>query len=81
MPIVSIDACFSGLHQTPSVLQQNVWLNQPPVPPPITTFWEFRPTASPQQIRRAFRDLSKLYHPDTTELPPAEATEKISTAE
>jgi hypothetical protein len=36
-----------------------------------------RPTASPQQIRRAFRDLSKLYHPDTTELPPAEATEKF----
>ena len=36
-----------------------------------------RPTASPQQIRRAFRDLSKLYHPDTTELPPAEATGKI----
>jgi hypothetical protein len=36
-----------------------------------------RPTASPQQIRRAFRDLSKLYHPDTTELPAAEATEKF----
>jgi len=36
-----------------------------------------RPTASPQQIRRAFRDLSKLYHPDTTTLPPAEATEKF----
>ncbi len=36
-----------------------------------------RPTASPQQIRRAFRDRSKLYHPDTTELPAAEATEKF----
>jgi hypothetical protein len=36
-----------------------------------------RPTASPQQIRRAFRDLSKLYHPDTTALPAAEATEKF----
>lgn len=36
-----------------------------------------RPTASPQQIRRAFRDLSKLYHPDTTELPAVEATEKF----
>jgi len=36
-----------------------------------------RPTASPQQIRRAFRDLSKLYHPDTTELPAPEATEKF----
>ncbi len=36
-----------------------------------------KPTASPQQIRRAFRDLSKLYHPDTTELPPAEATARF----
>jgi hypothetical protein len=36
-----------------------------------------RPTASPQQIRRAFRDRSKLYHPDTTELPAAEATAKF----
>lgn len=36
-----------------------------------------KPTASPQQIRRAFRDLSKLYHPDTTALPAAEATEKF----
>ncbi len=36
-----------------------------------------KPTASPQQIRRAFRDLSKLYHPDTTELPEIEATEKF----
>jgi curved DNA-binding protein CbpA len=36
-----------------------------------------KPTASPQQIRRAFRDLSKLYHPDTTDLPATEATEKF----
>ncbi|MEA5452231.1 J domain-containing protein [Leptolyngbya sp. CCNP1308] len=36
-----------------------------------------KPTASPQQIRRAFRDLSKLYHPDTTDLPAIEATEKF----
>lgn len=36
-----------------------------------------KPTASPQQIRRAFRDLSKLYHPDTTDLPANEATEKF----
>ncbi len=27
-----------------------------------------RPNASVQDIRRAYRDLSKLYHPDTTEL-------------
>lgn len=36
-----------------------------------------QPTASPQQIRRAFRDRSKLYHPDTTELPASIATEKF----
>ncbi|MBF2036242.1 MAG: J domain-containing protein [Leptolyngbyaceae cyanobacterium T60_A2020_046] len=28
-----------------------------------------KPTASPQEIRRAYRDLSKRYHPDTTNLP------------
>ncbi|MEO0410143.1 MAG: J domain-containing protein, partial [Cyanobacteria bacterium P01_A01_bin.135] len=27
------------------------------------------PWASPQEIRRAYRELSKLYHPDTTTLP------------
>ncbi len=36
-----------------------------------------KPTASVQQIRRAYRDLSKLYHPDTTALPSAIATVKF----
>ncbi len=36
-----------------------------------------KPSASPQEIRRAYRDLSKLYHPDTTQLPPEVATEKF----
>lgn len=36
-----------------------------------------KPTASPQEIRRAYRDLSKFYHPDTTTLPSAVATEKF----
>jgi hypothetical protein len=36
-----------------------------------------KPTASPQQIRQAFRELSKLYHPDTTTLPAGEATDKF----
>jgi hypothetical protein len=36
-----------------------------------------KPNASMQQIRRAYRDLSKLYHPDTTELPDAIATRKF----
>ncbi len=35
------------------------------------------PSASVIEIRRAYRELSKRYHPDTTELPPAIATEKF----
>ena len=31
------------------------------------------PDASTQQLRQAFRALSKRYHPDTTALPAAEA--------
>ncbi|MGF1458332.1 MAG: J domain-containing protein [Leptolyngbyaceae cyanobacterium] len=38
---------------------------------------KIKPTASLQEIRRAYRDLSKLYHPDTTTLPPAIAIEKF----
>ncbi len=42
-----------------------------------TTYYDLlqlHPSASVQQIRRAYRDLSKLYHPDTTSLPAAVAT-------
>jgi hypothetical protein len=35
------------------------------------------PWANERQIRQAYRELSKLYHPDTTELPAAEAIEKF----
>ena len=38
---------------------------------------EIRPNASVQDIRRAYRDLSKLYHPDTTELESAIAVPKF----
>jgi len=31
--------------------------------------------ASPQELRQAFRRLSKRYHPDTTELPAGQAEE------
>lgn len=50
-----------------------------PETPPITHYQLLgvKPTASAQQIRRAYRDLSKLYHPDTTELPAAVATAKF----
>lgn len=35
------------------------------------------PSASVQDIRRAYREMSKRYHPDTTDLPSAIATEKF----
>jgi curved DNA-binding protein CbpA len=35
------------------------------------------PWASEVDIRRAYRDLSKLYHPDTTQLPQDEAVENF----
>ncbi|PSN11706.1 molecular chaperone DnaJ [filamentous cyanobacterium CCP5] len=47
---------------------------------PAETYYDLlgiKPTASPQQIRRAYRDLSKLYHPDTTTLSPIVATERF----
>ena len=45
-----------------------------------TTYYQLlglQPNASVQDIRRAYRDLSKLYHPDTTALPAAIATRKF----
>jgi curved DNA-binding protein CbpA len=35
------------------------------------------PSASQIEIRRSYRERSKLYHPDTTELPPSVATAKF----
>jgi curved DNA-binding protein CbpA len=35
------------------------------------------PSASPIEIRRAYRELSKRYHPDTTDLPTDTATQKF----
>jgi hypothetical protein len=35
------------------------------------------PSASPLEIRRAYRELSKRYHPDTTDLPTETATAKF----
>lgn len=38
---------------------------------------DLKPTASDADIRRAYRQKSKLYHPDTTSLPPDQAAEKF----
>ncbi len=49
-------------------------------PQPAPTYYnllELHPSASAQQIRRAYRELSKLYHPDTTKLPASVATAKF----
>ena len=49
-------------------------------PQPAPTYYhllKLHPSASVQQIRRAYRELSKLYHPDTTQLPAAIATAKF----
>lgn len=47
---------------------------------PAPTYYDLlslHPSASPQEIRRVYRELSKRYHPDTTTLPTAVATDKF----
>lgn len=39
---------------------------------------ELSPQASAAELRQAFRNLSKRYHPDTTTLPPAQAQEAFA---
>lgn len=53
---------------------------QPTAPPPAAgashyQLLELPASASDQDLRRAFRLLSKRYHPDTTNLPPAQAAD------
>ncbi|TVQ19610.1 MAG: J domain-containing protein [Leptolyngbya sp. DLM2.Bin15] len=53
---------------------------QPSTPATALNYYQLLgtdPSASPQVIRQTYRDLSKLYHPDTTTLPAAIATAKF----
>ncbi len=50
---------------------------RPSTQPSFYDLLGLRPNASVQDIRRAYRDLSKLYHPDTTELESAIAIPKF----
>ena len=45
----------------------------PPVPASYYAVLEVEPEATTEELRQAFRTLSKRYHPDTTSLPPVEA--------
>jgi hypothetical protein len=58
----------------------NTRASVPPAESSSRTFYdilEVRPSASAQKIRQSYRELSKLYHPDTTTLPAAIATAKF----
>lgn len=48
-----------------------------PLPSNYYALLELHPSASAVDIRRAYRELSKRYHPDTTDLPSAIATTKF----
>lgn len=50
---------------------------KPGLPPSYYTLLGLTPSASVQGIRCAYREMSKRYHPDTTNLPSAIATEKF----
>jgi curved DNA-binding protein CbpA len=50
---------------------------EPTASPTHYDLLNLHPSASQQQIRQTYRELSKLYHPDTTSLPAAIATAKF----
>lgn len=52
-------------------------LGSDPIASNYYSLLELHPSASVGEIRRAYRELSKRYHPDTTELPHAIATAKF----
>lgn len=65
------DRASSSSNHTRKVPHQNVMAAN------YYTLLGLKPSASVREIRQAYRDLSKLYHPDTTQLPAAIATEKF----
>ena len=73
---------FNNSSSEPSSNSQNTF----PHPPQSTgagpshyAVLKIAPWANAQDIRKAYRDLSKLYHPDTTMLPEDVATTKFQT--
>lgn len=64
-------------HQDSAKIPQQQRLEQLSPAPNYYTLLGVKPSASVGEIRRAYRDLSKRYHPDTTILPKDVATVKF----
>lgn len=65
------------MNQDRTTSSQANWRPQSNLVPTYYTLLALEPSASVQEVRRAYREKSKLYHPDTTTLPSAVATEKF----
>ena len=65
------------MNQDRTTSSQANWRPQTNLAPTYYTLLALDPSASVQEVRRAYREKSKLYHPDTTTLPAAMATEKF----
>lgn len=70
------DACVTGNGATPNNGNRRIE-GHIPLPSNYYALLGLHPSASAIEIRRAYRELSKHYHPDTTDLPPAIATAKF----
>ncbi|NEP37592.1 DnaJ domain-containing protein, partial [Moorena sp. SIO3B2] len=57
-------------------VRKNIRNRESPNPTSYYEILGLHPSASPIAIRRAYRQLSKRYHPDTTDLPTETATIK-----
>ena len=70
------DARVTGNGATPNEENRRM-SSRTPLPSNYYALLGLHPSASAIEIRRAYRELSKRYHPDTTDLPPALATAKF----